>query len=171
VITAVTTWITLVRYESKRNLTGIRIGEWLAMSALWRITADEGHSTTMKGLSNRLQRLEQKCLTSEEHNGIEVKAAEHRLMRGAVAGLTTAELQHIADFIEMQAANSGAPPNTEQQAALESYERHYRGFLTAGRLQTIRGWPVDYSGRMPEVNGCAAGVYLDGSWWVEGIGY
>ena len=92
-------------------------------------------------------------------------------MRGAVAGLTDAEMQQVADFSEMQAADPGAQPNPAQQAAFDAYERHYRDFATTGRLQTIRGCPVDYSGKWPEVNGCSAGPYLDGSWWVEGIGY
>jgi hypothetical protein len=80
-------------------------------------------------------------------------------------------LEHLSDFAEAHAVNLDARPRAEQQAALDAFERHYREFQTTGRLQTIRGWSVDYSGQWPEVNGCSVGSHLDVSWWVEGIGY
>jgi hypothetical protein len=125
----------------------------------------------MKVLSKRLQRLEQKYLERQEQRSADVKSGEDRLVRGAYAGLTDAELEHLSDFAEAHAVHPDAQPNPEQQAALDAVERHYREFRTTGRLQTVRGWPVDYSGQWPEANGCSVGWYLDMSWWVEGIGY
>jgi hypothetical protein len=71
----------------------------------------------------------------------------------------------------VRAVNFDARPNAEQQAALDALEQHYREFETTGTLQTVRGWPVDYSEGWPRVNGCSVGSYLDVSWWVDGIGY
>jgi hypothetical protein len=125
----------------------------------------------MNILSKRLQRLEQKCLERQVQRSADVKSGEDRLVRGAFAGLTDAELEHLSDFAQAHAVNPDARPNAEQQAALDAFERHYREFQTTGRLQTVRGWPVDDSGQWPKVNGCSVGSYLDVSWWVDGIGY
>ena len=92
-------------------------------------------------------------------------------MRGALAGLTDTELEHLSDFAEVHAANPDARANAEQQAALDAVGRHYREFEITGTLQTVPGWPVDDSEGWRKVNGCSVGSYLDVSWWIDGIGY
>lgn len=140
----------------------------MALANVWRWGL-RAKPDRMKGLSHRLQRLEQKYRTSQGQREVEI--FRKRLMNGALAGLTDAEMEHLVDFSEMRAVDPNAQPDTTQQAVLDSYERHYRDFLTAGRVQTIRGCPVDYTGQWPEANGCSVGFYLDVSWWIEGIGY
>ena len=125
----------------------------------------------MNILSKRLQRLEQQCLERQIQRSADVQSRQDRLVMGAYAGLTDVELEHLSEFVQAHAVNPDAQPYAEQQAALDAVERHYREFETTGRLQTVRGWPVDYSGQWPQVNGCSVDSYLDMSWWVEGIGY
>jgi hypothetical protein len=125
----------------------------------------------MNILSKRLQRLEQQCLERQVRRSADVKSGEDRHVRGAMAGLTDAELEHLSAFAQARAVNPDTRPNAEQQAALDALERYYREFETAGTLQIVRGWPVDYSEGWPKVNGCSVGSYLDMSWWVDGIGY
>src|SRR5579863_3917756 len=52
--------------------------------------------TNMNILIKRLQRLEQKCLERQEQRNADVKSGEDRLVRGAYAGLTDAELELLS---------------------------------------------------------------------------
>jgi len=124
-----------------------------------------------KNVNDRLRHLEQKYAKYQQDRAMEQKSIESRLMRGAVAGLNTHELEHLLSLKEASMTDIDAKPTPEQQAACEAYVRHYNAFLTTGRVQTVFGHPVDYSGEWPEARGTSVGYFLDASWWIEGIGY
>jgi len=123
-----------------------------------------------RSLNDRLQRLEKKRLKCEEDQATEKKRVESRLMKGAMEGLNNDQLKHLVVLLGRWQTDPDAEPTPEQRAAFEAYLGHYQDFLTTGRVQTVRGHPVDYSGEWPEAAGTTVGYFVDGSWWIQGIG-
>jgi hypothetical protein len=99
------------------------------------------------------------------------KLVETRLMRGAVAGLNTDELDHFSGLMDVWSTDPNANPTPKQQAAFDAYLRHYQDFLTTGRVQTVSGHAVDYSGEWPQAAGTTVGYFPGCIVWIEGIGY
>jgi hypothetical protein len=89
----------------------------------------------MRTIITRLTRLEQSSTERQEKQAAEVENAGIRLKRGALAGLTTAELEHLRTYIVSLEANRDAQASTPQRVALEAYKQHYQEFQTAGRVE------------------------------------
>ncbi len=124
-------------------------------------------------MSKRVERLKQ-SVVEQKAQKVAAGSGEERLRHGACAALTDAELEHLIAYLERRKVDQGAQLSAEEQAALEAYQCHHREFKVAGKLMTVRGFPVDYTGKWPEANGCSVGMYLEcvvvgrGHWLLSG---
>jgi len=122
----------------------------------------------MKNMRDRLQRLEHKLLKRDEDRRAEEMRIQSRLLRGALAGLNADELKHFCEVLDAWVTDLNTKLTPQQLTAVDAYERHYHDFLTTGRVQTVSGHPVDYSGEWPQAGGQPVGYYVDTYWWRQG---